>query len=267
MTPEEFALARQKIGLSDERLAAELGVNPKTVRAWINGSVRIPKHDAQMIAWRAALEERQKALEEARIPYCDWVKDWEAKPIPPRTEDMEAHFKTLDAHTAQCPTCQERERFVRERFGAMPEMPVSGLASTFLAWQRFLDRFPGWTHPVWNGAAIVTVLVLFRVLIAVPRGATPLMLIAIPAGAAFGAIGGLAYSALRPYIATGGARKTFAHILVLLAYATAGFAVVDVGERISSGLALFGSIGLWSFVAVAAIVVFFWRVSAKRKPS
>jgi hypothetical protein len=260
MTAEEFAIARAKLGWSDERLAAELQVSPKAVRAWSDGTLRIPKHEAQTIAWEAAGAERQAALAAAGLRECAWVKTWEAEPLPKRTKDLVTHFKRLESHAQQCGLCQERERFLRERFPDMPDVPGTPLMSGFAAWDRFLQRFPKWTQPVFNGAAIVTILVAIRILFALPRGATPLMLIAIPAGAALGAVGGLAYSALRPYIAAGGARKTLAHIVVLLTYATAGFAIVDMGGRISSGLALAGSIGLWSFLVVAAVVGLLWQL-------
>ena len=253
MTPEEFAIARGKLGWSDEKLAAELGVSPKAVRGWADGSLRIPKHEAQSVAWHAALVERQAALQAAGIPECDWVKAWEAEPLPKRTEDLEPHFKRVETHADQCPICQERERFLRERFPPMPELPVTGLPGVMLGWQRWLSRFPEWTHPVFNGAAIVAALVAMRIVVMVPRGVSWIMLVALVGGALFGAIGGLAYSALRPYIAAGGGRKSFAQILVLLAYCTAGLAV-----------ALPGPITLGSFLVVAALVVVLWRRSLNR---
>jgi len=264
MTPEEFAIARGKLGWSDEKLAAELQVAPKVVRAWADGTLHIPKHDAQTIAWEAAAAERHAALEASGIPECGWVKAWEAEPLPKRAEAVEAHFKRLQAHADHCALCQERERFIRERFPEMPEFPKTPLMSGFAAWERFLQRFPEWTHPVFNGAGIVALLTAMRAVFMLSRRPSWMVPLVIVAGAAFGAIGGLAYSALRSYIAAGGARKSFAQILVLLAYATAGFAVLDIGGRISAGLGLLGSIGLWSFVLVAALVVILWRLSMKR---
>ncbi len=264
MTSEEFAIARGQLGWSDEQLAAELQVSPKVVRAWTDGTMRIPRRDAHWIEWHAAIAARQAALQATGLRECEWVKAWEAEPLPKREADLEPHFKRLDSHAEHCALCQEREQFLRARFPPMPEPPQSSLVAAFGAWQRFLSRFPDWSHPIFSGAAIVALLTGIRVLFVLPRGASPLMLIAIPAGAAFGAVGGLAYSALRPYIAAGGRQKTVAHILVLLTYVTAGFAVVDLGERIDSGLPVAGSIGLWSFVVVAALVVLLWRRSVRQ---
>jgi len=259
MTPEEFAIAQQKLGWTDMRLAAELNVTEKIVRRWTDGSLKIPKYEAKRIAWEAALAERDAALRAAGIRECEWVKSWEAEELPKREKDLEPHFKRLDDHAENCPTCRAREQFVKERFPSLPEMPTSGLVSTFQWWDRLLQRFPEWTHPVFNGAVIVTALTAFRVLPGLARGASPVIALALPAGAAFGAIGGLAYSALRPLIKAGGPRRTLAHILVLLTYVSAGFAVWDVGERLSSNVSVAGSIGLWSFIVVSAVVVTLWR--------
>jgi len=265
MTPEEFAIARRKLGWNDDKLAAELSVSPKAVRAWTEGTLRVPKADAKRIAWLAALTERDAALEAAGLPQCEWVKSWDAEDLPKKDKDLEAHFKRLDDHADQCPTCQARERFVKERFGPLPEMPASGLVTVFQWWNRFLQRFPEWAHPVFNGAAIVTTLTAFRAVPALLTGKSLLAALALPAGAAFGAIGGVAYSALRPYIKQGGSRKSVAHILVLLTYVTAGFAVVDLGMRVNAGLPIVGSIGLWSFIAVAVIVTALWRRANKSR--
>ena len=259
MTPEEFAIARRKLGWSDEKLAAELGVSPQVVRAWTDGTLRIPKHDAKSVAWHAALVEREAALQAAGIPECVWIKAWEAEPLPKRTEDLEPHFKRVHAHADQCPTCQEREHFLRERFPAMPEMPVAGVASVMLGWQRWLGRFPEWTHPVFNGVGLVTLLVAFRVLIALPRQRSWAMLFALVAGAVLGAVGGLVYSALRPYIRAGGARKILAYLLVIATYLAMPGAVGAYGDRM--GFSLTGTIVL---LAIVGVVVILWLLGRRR---
>ncbi len=234
MTPEEFAIAQRKLGWSDEKLAAELQVSPKVVRGWSDGTLRIPKHDAQSIAW-------------------------EAEPLPKRTQDIEAHFKRLETHIAQCSTCQERERFVRDRFPAMPEFPRTPLMSGFATWDRFLQRFPEWTHPVFNGAGIITALVAIRILFVLQRQRSWAMLVALGVGAALGAMGGLTYSALRPYIAAGGARKLLAYLLVLATYLTLPAAFGAYGDTI--GFSVTGTIVVLS---VACLVVILWLLGRRK---
>src|SRR5262249_50339647 len=239
----------------------ELQVSPKAVRGWADGTVRIPKHDAQMIAWQAASAERAAAIEAAGIPECDWVKRWEAEPLPKRTEDLEQHFKRLEAHADQCPTCQERERFIRERFPEMPEFPKTPLMSGFAAWDRFLKRFPEWTHPVFNGAAIITIFAAFRVVVLLPRQRSWVMLFALVAAAILGAMGGLTYSALRPYIAAGGARKIFAYLLVIATYLTvpAVFGAYGDGNDLA-----FSVPGALIFASITAIVLILWLLGRRQ---
>jgi len=259
MTPEEFAIAQRKLGWSDEKLAAELQVSPKVVRGWSDGTLRIPKHDAQSIAWEAAAAERRAALESAGLRECEWVKAWEAEPLPKRTEDIEAHFKRLETHIAQCSTCQERERFVRDRFPAMPQFPRTPLMSGFATWDRFLQRFPEWTHPVFNGAGIITALVAIRILFVLQRQRSWAMLVALGVGAALGAMGGLTYSALRPYIAAGGARKLLAYLLVLATYLTLPAAFGAYGDTIE-----FSVTGTIVVLSVACLVVILWLLGRRK---
>ena len=259
MTPEEFAIARGKLGWSDEKLAAELQVAPKVVRAWADGTLQIPKHDAQTIAWEAAAAERHAALEASGIHECGWVKAWEAEPLPKRAEAIQAHFKRLKDHADHCALCQERERFIRERFPEMPEFPKTPLMSGFAVWDRFLQGFPEWTHPVFNGAGIITALVAIRVLFVLPRQRSWTMLVALGVGAALGAVGGLTYSALRPYIAAGGARKILAYLLVLATYLTLPAVFGAYGDTI--GFSVTGTIVLLS---EAGLVVILWLLGRRK---
>jgi len=260
MTTEEFAIARSKLGWSDDRLAAELQVSPKAVRGWTDGTLRIPKPDGQWIAWRAAVAERQAALETSGIRECEWVKAWEAEPLPKRPDDLKAHFKRIHTHLDQCALCQERERFIRDRFPPMPERPAS--ASGVAAWRRFLQRFPQWTHPVFNGAAIITAFVAIRVLILLPRQRSWVMLVALVAGAILGAMGGLTYSALRPYIVAGGARKILAYLLVLATYLTLPATVGAYGA--TGNELVFSPTGTIVFLSVEAIVVVLWLIGRRK---
>jgi hypothetical protein len=261
MTPEEFAIARQKLGWTDGQLAAELNVSEKIVHRWADGGLKIPKSDAQRIEWEAALAEREAALQAAGLGECDWMKSWEAKALPAREKDLDAHFKQVDDHAEHCSTCQAREQFLKERFSPMPAMPTSGLVSAFQRWHRFLQRFPDWAHPVLNGAAILTILVLIRVVITLPRGVSPGVLIAVPVGAALGAFAGLVYSALRSYIAAGGTRKIIAYVLVLASYATlpAAFGAYD-GDDLR-----FSLVGMVVTLSVLAVVFLFWLLGRRKK--
>ncbi len=55
MTPQEFRVAREKLGLSAAKLAARLGVHVRTVRRWADGSQDVPGPVA--VAMRSFLRE------------------------------------------------------------------------------------------------------------------------------------------------------------------------------------------------------------------
>ena len=43
MTPKEFREARHSLGLSQAKIAGELGVNVRTIKRWEAGDTNIPK--------------------------------------------------------------------------------------------------------------------------------------------------------------------------------------------------------------------------------
>ncbi len=49
MTPHEFREARDKLGLSAAKLAAELGVDPRTIRRWLSGDQPVPELVAKWV--------------------------------------------------------------------------------------------------------------------------------------------------------------------------------------------------------------------------
>ena len=61
MSAADLARARAMLGLSPGELAAEIGMTEPVVRAWEDGSLRIPQQYAIQIVWRAAVAERQAA--------------------------------------------------------------------------------------------------------------------------------------------------------------------------------------------------------------
>ena len=142
MTPEEFALARAKLRESDAELARLLVVSEDVVRAWSAGGRRIPRRQARLIEWYAIAAERQAALERAGIEECGWLKSLDSQPPPEGDEEMESHLKTLQDHVATCPTCGARERFLRERFPPMPELPQPLALRPLIAWADVVERFP-----------------------------------------------------------------------------------------------------------------------------
>lgn len=196
MSAAEVTAAREQLGATTEDLAAELALTPHVVRAWEEGRVRVPRRHAQLLRWRAAVAERQRALGESGLPQCGWVARWAAAPAPGRGAQQ-----ALMAHAAVCPTCVARARFIDEHFPPLPPRPL-GAPARALAW---LLRRPAWVRPVILGAALVGTVVMLRVLPLATRegGGGVLRMVAIvllgtAAGAYVGAVGGLAFTFTRP---------------------------------------------------------------------
>ena len=76
MTAADLTRARALLGMSTGELAAEIGLTEPVVRAWEEGSLRIPREYAMQIVWRAAVAERQAALASSGLPECTWVARW-----------------------------------------------------------------------------------------------------------------------------------------------------------------------------------------------
>jgi hypothetical protein len=85
------------------------------------------------------------------------------------------------------------------------------------------------------------------------------MLLALGVAAVLGALGGLSYSALRPYIAAGGANKIIAYLLVVATYLTLPAAVGAYGDNM--GFSLTGTIVVLS---VACVVVILWLLGRRK---
>jgi len=209
MTPTEVSAARERLGLTPERLAAEFAVTEKEVRGWEAGVVRIPRRYAERLAWQAAVAERDAALAASGLPECGWVTEWQSRPTPERVNDRTAHFRAVVAHAESCPVCLAREAYVTEHLPSMPD-PTLPLSMKFFAWvSRILDRVPSRFRPAVVGAAVVAGLTGLNAAFAIlPLLRTPErlpavllgLLVALPAAAVAGAIGGLAFSAVRPVL-------------------------------------------------------------------
>lgn len=201
MTASELCAAQEKLGLSNEALAAELAVTPHVVDAWRAGSLAVPKKLAEELRWRAAIAERQAAVEASGLPACAWVREWEGRAVPTGLDAVEKHFKSLTTHSGSCATCIARDRYVEERFGPLPPPPSLGgfMGTVFL----LLEKVPAWGRPAAAGAAILGAIVSLRLLFALPSAwSEPARLvealIALVAAMGAGAAGGFAYSLTRP---------------------------------------------------------------------
>src|SRR5687767_9091358 len=163
MTAEDLSRARALLGLSPGELAAEIGLTEPVVRAWENGSLRIPQQYAIQIVWRAAVAERQAALASSGLPECTWVNRWMEAAPPGGGATQREHLDSLRRHAAVCPHCTARARFVEQNFPPMPDLPVPPALRALRAAGTMLRRFPGWLRAAVVGAVAVGALTIVRV--------------------------------------------------------------------------------------------------------
>ncbi len=232
MNTAEAINARQSLGLSQLQLALELGVTEKEVAAWEGGRVPIPKHLAERLAWGAALAARGAALEASGLPECAWVRAWQAKPRPKKTKARRAHVRELREHASTCPVCQARDAYAEEHLPPLPDPPVPGWAKALRWLVARVNRLPKWARPAAYGAVFIGGWGLLNVLArGVGQGFSLVLLetagIAILAGGALGAVGGITYYAVRePFRRFGRAGDYMTGVAVTCAYLLA-FAIPD----------------------------------------
>lgn len=160
MTADDLTRARALLGLSPGELAAEIGLTEHVVRAWEDGSLRIPRQYALQIAFRAAIAERQAALAASGLPECSWVARWmNGAPQGPGERE---HFAALRRHAATCPDCTARARFIEQNFPPMPELPVPAVLKATRIAGTWLEKRPPWLRAAAVGAGALGVFTVLR---------------------------------------------------------------------------------------------------------
>ncbi len=204
MTAEDLTRARAVLGLSPAELAAEIGLTEPVVRAWEDGSLRIPQQYAIQIVWRAAVAERQAALASSGLPECTWVSRWMDAAPPPGAAAQREHLDALRRHAAVCPHCTARARFVEQNFPPMPDLPIPPAVRALRAAGAALERAPMWLRATVVGAVAVGTLTILRIAGLAVAGEAPSALAAlgiiarwIIIGAYQGAVAGITYSIVR----------------------------------------------------------------------
>ena len=60
MTEKELKRYREKLGLSQAELAAQLGVHPMTVSRWERGMVQVPEPAARLLALLVSMKSKRR---------------------------------------------------------------------------------------------------------------------------------------------------------------------------------------------------------------
>lgn len=226
MTAEDLTRARTVLGLSPGELAAEIGLTEPVVRAWEDGSLRIPQQYAIQIVWRAAVAERQAALASSGLPECTWVTRWMDAAPPLGAGAQREHLDALRRHAAVCPHCTARARFVEQNFPPMPDLPIPPTVRALRTAGSALKRFPVWLRVTVVGAAVVGVITVLRIAGSAIGGEGPSPLTALRLifgftviGAYLGAVAGITYAVVRdPLRSIGRLGDYVAGVLCVWAY-------------------------------------------------
>jgi hypothetical protein len=201
ITSSDLAAARARLGLSEKQFASELGMPVDWYVDFEAGRAKLPKKEAEWVAYRLACADRDEALAKSGIPSCAWVEQWrrEEPPADAKRQVHADHFRRIANHSPTCPTCQARARFVNEHFPNMPKPPMSGPMRIIGALTTWVQARPEWSRPAFAGALILAAMTMVRVPFLILRGIRQpsLLLVALSAVAAAalaGAGGGLIYS-------------------------------------------------------------------------
>jgi hypothetical protein len=198
----ELQKAKEVLEFSDEKLAADLGLPPATVRAWSQGEDRVPRHIARDLRWRVAVRQQHQALDASGLPTCDWVTALEAQPVPAKLAARSKQLEALQAHVSECPTCKARDAWVASHCPPLPERPLPLWLKLLARLAQFAESLPPWASPAVYWAAFFGVYSLFRVVSWLPRirshpreGLTAL--IGLAASISIGALLGLLYGSTK----------------------------------------------------------------------
>lgn len=201
ITASELEAARTRLGLSEKEFASELGMPVDWYVDFEAGRSKLPKKEAEWVAYRLACAERDDALAKSGLPTCQWIEQWrrEQPPASAKLEKRVAYYESGEAHAKACPTCLAREQFVKEHFPNMPQPPVSGWMRALRATATWIAARPEWSRPAFYGAIILAAMTLIRLPILLVRGVRQpnLLLTALGivlAASLAGAGGGLVYS-------------------------------------------------------------------------
>jgi len=237
MSAAELAAARAELGLTSDELATQLGLTPERYAAFESGGARLPKYEAQLVAFQVACARRDEALSKSGHPPCPWVEQWERD----AASDVESakSSSSLDrfvTHVKSCDICQARERFVNEHFPEKLTAPVPGGMGILLRAMSWIEARPEWSRPALYGAALLaamtSVRVVFLILGAFQR---PMLLLwalgAMALAALGGAAGGFVYSFIgRPARRVPVVGPYLAGIITVAGYVGCILALVALGD-------------------------------------
>jgi hypothetical protein len=206
MTGTDLARRRTELGLSHDQVGEWLNEHADQIAAWERISGPLPAGLAKRLDWALANERRERDLEAAGHPPCPEATRILATPPEIGADGQLARYKLAQAHAAKCPRCQGRMAAIAT-LPPLPPLPLPAWMSLFAKVSGQVARLPAALRPAawgallmgtWTSAKVVLRLLIF------PAGFSPQLAVtvleAIGLGTYGGAVGGAAYTLVRPRV-------------------------------------------------------------------
>jgi len=206
MTGTDLARRRAGLGLTHDQVGAWLGEHADQIKAWETISGPLPGSLAKRLDWALANESRERELAAAGHPVCPEAQRILATPIERGADSQLARYKVAQAHATTCPHCQARMAAINT-LPPLPPLPLPPWMTVLGKFNTHVQRLPAALRPAVWGASLMGAWTLARALFGLllsPRSFSPRMamtvLAAIGLGAYGGAVGGVAYTIVRPRV-------------------------------------------------------------------
>lgn len=148
MRPDEVRAAREANGWSTEEFADALWVSPLEAEAWEAGSVTPSAQEAAWIRWHAEMGVRDRALAEAGLNPCAWVRDRLAQyPAERRgSHPSDRNRPEIALHVEQCAACCPRPLpdLWRSPVPEPPRSDTEGVTDWLLGRWKSAEHLPFW---------------------------------------------------------------------------------------------------------------------------
>jgi transcriptional regulator with XRE-family HTH domain len=169
MDAQEVVAARKTLGLTRDALAATLGLTPNVIAAWEEGTLDVPRSFADRLRYEAAAADLKAAIDGKGLEECAWDKAWQNEPLPRGLQAQSEHLENRATHQKTCPVCLANGKYIAERFGKMPPMPIPASARALGAVAERIHNLPRWAQPgAWMALSFGAYTVI-RIFVMLPR--------------------------------------------------------------------------------------------------
>lgn len=221
MKGHTLARRRRELGASLDDVASSAAIDAETLAQWESLDLRIPRHEAALLAMAFWLIERRQVAERSGVPECDWARAMVGAP------DRDA--AAIGAHQKACASCRARDDYVR-RHGPPAPRAAFGAVGAVLA---RAGRLPSPLAGAVTGALTVLIFTAVPILVLVGFGAFvrdttqiaaagALLLVSVAGGGA----GGLTYALTQGWHERGTVAYYASWILSIYAYLAVTLATI-----------------------------------------